>query len=109
MSRAWWHSLTPEQRREHVRRMLATRRRNGKPFGLAAVDAETRRAIGSKGGKVAHAAGTAHRFTAAECRQGGRKGGQTVQAKGTAHCFTREENQEGGRASGRSRRRRKGR
>jgi general stress protein YciG len=85
--------------------MLATRRRNGKPFGLAAVDPETRRAIGSKGGKVAHAAGTAHRFTAEECRDGGRKGGQTAHAKGTEHRFTREENRLGGRASVRSRRR----
>ena len=31
--------------------------------------------IASKGGKAAHAAGTAHQFTAEEAREAGKKGG----------------------------------
>jgi hypothetical protein len=34
-----------------------------KPRGFAAISPERRRDISSKGGKAAHAAGTAHRFT----------------------------------------------
>ncbi len=47
-----------------------TRRR-----GFAAMPAERVREIASKGGKAAHAAGTAHQFNSDEARNAGRKGG----------------------------------
>lgn len=37
--------------------------------------------IAQKGGKAAHAAGTAHEFSIAEARAAGRKGGYAVHAK----------------------------
>lgn len=48
-----------------------------KPRGFAAIDPERRREISRLGGKAAHAAGTAHRFTAEEAREAGRKGGKS--------------------------------
>jgi len=63
------------------------------------------REIASKGGKAAHAKGTAHEFTAEEAREAGRKGGQAAHLRGTAHQFTTEEAREAGRKGGRSSRR----
>ena len=40
------------------------------------MDVEKQRAIASKGGKAAHAKGTAHEFTSEEAREAGRKGGE---------------------------------
>lgn len=37
--------------------------------------------IASKGGRAAHAAGTAHEFSTAEARAAGRKGGYALHAK----------------------------
>ncbi len=68
--------------------------------GFAAMDQEKQRAIASKGGKAAHAKGTAHEFTPEEARAAGRKGGQAAHAKGTAHEFTPEEAREAGRKGG---------
>lgn len=45
--------------------------------GFASMDAERRREIASKGGKAAHAKGTAHQWTPEEAASAGRKGGQT--------------------------------
>jgi general stress protein YciG len=42
------------------------------------MDSNKQREIASKGGRAAHAKGTAHEFTADEAREAGRKGGQTV-------------------------------
>jgi len=42
------------------------------------MDPEKQRAIASKGGKAAHAKGTAHEFTPEEAREAGRKGGMVV-------------------------------
>ncbi len=70
--------------------------------GFAAMDQEKQRAIASKGGKAAHAKGTAHEFTPEEARAAGRKGGQAAHAKGTAHEFTPEEAREAGRKGGQS-------
>jgi general stress protein YciG len=42
------------------------------------MDRERQREIASKGGRAAHAKGTAHEWTAEEARQAGRKGGETV-------------------------------
>ena len=44
--------------------------------GFAAMDRDRVREIASKGGKAAHAAGTAHQFSSDEARVAGRKGGQ---------------------------------
>jgi len=46
-----------------------------KPRGFAAMDRDKVRAIASKGGRAAHAQGTAHRFTSEEARLAGIKGG----------------------------------
>jgi hypothetical protein len=46
--------------------------------GFASMDPDTQRAIASKGGKAAHAKGTAHEFTPEEARVAGRKGGESV-------------------------------
>ncbi len=46
-----------------------------KPRGFAAMDRKRVSEIASKGGKAAHAAGTAHQFTSDEARTAGRKGG----------------------------------
>jgi general stress protein YciG len=52
-----------------------------KPRGFAAMDREAVSLIARKGGKAAHAAGTAHEFTTEEAREAGRKGGQATHAK----------------------------
>ncbi len=46
--------------------------------GFASMDQEKQREIARKGGKAAHAKGTAHEFTADEARAAGRKGGERV-------------------------------
>lgn len=46
--------------------------------GFASMDPSKQREIASKGGKAAHAKGTAHEFTADEARAAGRKGGEAV-------------------------------
>lgn len=46
-----------------------------KPRGFAAMDRERVSAIARKGGKAAHEAGTAHKFTSEEAKAAGRKGG----------------------------------
>jgi general stress protein YciG len=46
--------------------------------GFASMDKEKQREIASKGGKAAHAKGTAHEFTPEEAREAGRKGGMVV-------------------------------
>jgi uncharacterized protein len=77
--------------------------------GFAGMDAQKQREIASKGGKAAHAKGTAHEFTPEEAREAGRKGGQAAHMRGTAHQFTPEEAREAGRKGGRSSRRGTGR
>jgi uncharacterized protein len=46
--------------------------------GFASMDRDRQREIASKGGRAAHAKGTAHEWTADEARVAGRKGGETV-------------------------------
>lgn len=46
-----------------------------RPRGFAAMDRSKVSEIASKGGKAAHAAGTAHQFTSDEARAAGHKGG----------------------------------
>lgn len=52
-----------------------------KPRGFAALDRRIVSEIARKGGKAAHAAGTAHEFTTDEARIAGRKGGVASHAK----------------------------
>jgi uncharacterized protein len=46
--------------------------------GFASMDAAKQKEIASKGGRAAHAKGTAHEFTPDEAREAGRKGGMAV-------------------------------
>jgi general stress protein YciG len=46
--------------------------------GFASMDQSKQREIASKGGRAAHAKGTAHEFTSDEARVAGRKGGEAV-------------------------------
>lgn len=53
----------------------ATEERRPRRRGFAAMDRDRVKEIASKGGKAAHAAGTAHQFSSDEARNAGRKGG----------------------------------
>lgn len=46
-----------------------------RPRGFAAMDPARVREIASKGGRAAHAAGTAHQFDSEEAKAAGKKGG----------------------------------
>jgi len=46
--------------------------------GFASMDADKQKEIASKGGRAAHAKGTAHEFDSSEARAAGRKGGMAV-------------------------------
>jgi uncharacterized protein len=49
-----------------------------KPTGFAAMPEEKRREASAKGGRVAHAKGTAYEFTSETARAAGQKGGRTT-------------------------------
>lgn len=57
---------------------MAPNRQGSSHRGFAAMDAAKQREIASKGGKAAHAKGTAHEFTSEEARIAGRQGGRAV-------------------------------
>jgi general stress protein YciG len=57
---------------------MATR---GKGRGFASMNPEKQKEIASKGGKAAHAKGTAHKWTSEEAQAAGRKGGKARQKK----------------------------
>src|SRR5437763_11754961 len=46
--------------------------------GFASMDRDKQKEIASKGGRAAHAKGTAHEFDSGEAREAGRKGGVAV-------------------------------
>jgi general stress protein YciG len=46
--------------------------------GFASMDGDRQKEIARKGGRAAHAKGTAHEFTTDEARAAGQKGGQSV-------------------------------
>lgn len=52
--------------------------------GFAAMTPERVKEICAKGGKSAHAKGTAHRWTTEQAREAGRKGGLKTKAKAVA-------------------------
>jgi general stress protein YciG len=68
--------------------------------GFASMDPGKQREIASKGGRAAHAKGTAHEFTSDEARVAGRKGGEAV-SRDRAHMSAI--GREGGHSRGRSR------
>jgi general stress protein YciG len=53
----------------------------GRGRGFASMDKNKQRQIASKGGRAAHAKGTAHKWTSDEARMAGRKGGRARQKK----------------------------
>jgi uncharacterized protein len=68
--------------------------------GFASMDAAKQREIASKGGRAAHAKGTAHEFSSDEARVAGRKGGEAV-SRDRAHMSAI--GREGGHSRGRAR------
>jgi len=68
--------------------------------GFASMDPSKQREIASKGGRAAHAKGTAHEFTSDEARVAGRKGGEAV-SRDRAHMSAI--GREGGHSRGRTR------
>ena len=68
--------------------------------GFASMDRSKQREIASKGGRAAHAKGTAHEFTSDEARVAGRKGGEAV-SRDRAHMSAI--GREGGHSRGRAR------
>ena len=52
--------------------------------GFASMDGDKQRLIASKGGKAAHAKGTAHEWSSEEARAAGRKGGESRGTRGRA-------------------------
>jgi hypothetical protein len=71
---------------------------NGKSRrGFASMDATRQREIASKGGRAAHAKGTAHEWSSDEARVAGRKGGEVV-SRDRAHMAAI--GREGGEARG---------
>lgn len=52
-----------------------------KKRGFAAMDPKLVSEIARRGGKAAHAAGTAHEFTSEEAREAGRRGGKACHLK----------------------------
>ena len=73
--------------------------------GFASMDANRQKEIASKGGRAAHAKGTAHQFTSEEAREAGRKGGQAV-SRNREHMAAI--GREGGQSRGKSRERNPG-
>ena len=71
--------------------------------GFASMDASRQREIASKGGRAAHAKGTAHEWTSDEARTAGRKGGEVV-SRDRAHMAAI--GREGGESRGAKNRRR---
>jgi general stress protein YciG len=51
--------------------------------GFATMDENRRREIASKGGKAAHAKGTAHEWSSEQARRAGRKGGLARASRST--------------------------
>ena len=73
--------------------------------GFAAMSAEDRRKLGSKGGRTAHERGTANKFTSETATVAGK----IPHERGTAHKWTSDEARDAGRKGGTaSRRRREG-
>ena len=58
---------------------MTTREQNQpRARGFASMEVSKQREIASRGGRTAHAQGTAHKFSPEEARLAGRKGGKAV-------------------------------
>ncbi len=68
-------SESSEDKEEPKAESVAETPKPRRPRGFAAMDRSKVSEIASKGGKAAHAAGTAHQFTSDEARAAGKKGG----------------------------------
>lgn len=71
---AWDRAISAAETRVRNRQSKKPKGRQG----FASMDPELRRQICSKGGKTAHAKGTAHEFSSDEARAAGKKGGLSV-------------------------------
>jgi hypothetical protein len=71
--------------------------------GFAAMSADDRKRLGSKGGRTAHERGTANKFTPESASVAGRR----PHENGTAHKWTSEEARDAGRKGGSALRRRR--
>ncbi|HEV7236615.1 MAG TPA: KGG domain-containing protein [Ktedonobacteraceae bacterium] len=62
--------------------------KKGRGRGFASMTVEKKREIASKGGRAAHALGTAHKWTSEEAQAAGRKGGSISRRrpKGSSHA-----------------------
>jgi general stress protein YciG len=81
---SWKYSI---KRVKHVTKGgLTMSSSKGSGRGFASMSTEKKREIASKGGKAAHAQGTAHKWTSEEAQAAGRKGGSISRrrSKGTA-------------------------
>src|SRR5258705_9834972 len=72
------HAVRTQFSRYRLEELKETLMANTSKRGFASMDPSKQREIASKGGRAAHAKGTAHEFTADEAREAGRKGGETV-------------------------------
>lgn len=66
---------------EHASDLTADRKGRGR--GFASMDPHKQREIASKGGRAAHAQGTAHEWSSDEARVAGRKGGAASRTHAT--------------------------
>jgi general stress protein YciG len=64
--------------------------------GFASMDRQKQREIASKGGKAAHAKGTAHEWTSEEAREAGRKGGMASHRRRKEQGDSSEESADSG-------------
>ena len=74
-------SSEPKNASESIDSAAHTEERRPRRRGFAAMDRDRVKEIASKGGKAAHAAGTAHQFSSDEARNAGRKGGMAPHAR----------------------------
>jgi hypothetical protein len=85
---------------------MAAKLKPREPRGFACLSAERRRDISGKGGRAAHAKGTAHQFNHEEAVAAGQKGGQAAWRRGRAHRFTPAEAKAAGQKGQRERKER---
>jgi len=72
---------TPASTEPQAQQTTEAARPAKKRRGFAVMDPKRVSEIASKGGKAAHAAGTAHEFSREEAREAGRKGGYATHAR----------------------------
>jgi general stress protein YciG len=79
MRRRWSPIMVPDEKNKagtaESTERTTTEERRPRRRGFAAMDQDRVKEIASKGGKAAHAAGTAHQFSSDEARNAGRTGG----------------------------------